>query len=151
MPTVDRSIKINVPLEMAHRYLIDATHLPEFCLNLDAVTDITYLNPRCAHFQWKYRMCGVHFEGRAEVTDTQRQHRVEVRFWGGILGSAVWTAQPLDDGILLMVTVDYAPPAPLLRKHSEDEIIQHNEHAVERMLAYFKTLLESKVAPETAI
>jgi uncharacterized membrane protein len=151
MPVIERSIRLNVPLEAAYRYLINPAHLPEFCLNLDAVTNVEHINARCIHFLWKYRMCGVHFEGRAEITDTQHQHRADIRFWGGILGTAVWMTQRLDDGIQLTATIDYRLPAPLLRKHSEIEITEHNEHAVERMLEHFKALLESQETAETAI
>ena len=146
MPTIERSISLNVPVETAYRYLITPTHLPEFCLNLDAVTEIEHVKGCCTCFQWNYRMYGVHFEGRAEILDTQHPYRADLRFWGGVLGNAVWTTQQLDDGVLITVTVDYVLPAPLTRKHSEDEIIRHNEHAVEKMRDYLKALLKAEMS-----
>jgi hypothetical protein len=52
----------------------------------------------------------------------------------------------LDEGVQLEVELDYMTPAPLLKKHSEDDILHENEHAIEHMLTDLKARLEAHYA-----
>jgi hypothetical protein len=146
MPVIERSINLNVPADLAFRYLFDPTHLTEFCPSLIEVSNVQRHSVRSAQFEWTFKMIGVRFEGAAEITDTHHNEQLDLHFWGGIRGNLTWRLQPADEEIRLEAKVDYAVPPPLLHKHGENIIVQANEQAVECMLKSVKTLLASKAA-----
>jgi hypothetical protein len=91
-------------------------------------------------------MMGARIFGAAEVNETKHNQQLNMHFWGGIQGDILWQFQPLDEGTLLEVKLDYSTPAPLLKSHTEDAIFRQNEHAVEHMLINLKTLLDAEHA-----
>jgi uncharacterized membrane protein len=145
MPVIERNISLHVPAEMAFRYLSEPTHLPELCPSLIEVNDLQQHSPGSVQFTWLFKMSGVRFEGEAEVKHTHHNQQVDIHFWGGIRGNLMWRLQPSDEGILLETTVDYTLPTPLLKKHTEDEILRQNEYAIESMLTGLYDLLQAPV------
>jgi uncharacterized membrane protein len=143
MPAIERSITLNVPVEMAFRYLFNPTHLPEICPSIIEVSDVQHHTGRSTEFEWIFKMIGVRFEGGGEITDTRHNQQLDMHFWGGIRGNLTCLLQPVEDGVRLEMRVDYTLPAPLLHKHAVDTIIQSNEHTVECMLTSMKIQLEA--------
>jgi hypothetical protein len=149
MPVIEQSINLDIPVEVAYRYIINPAHLPEYCPNVDAVTDIRQINPWHTRFAMQFRMGGAHFEGRGDIKDIQYPYRADVYFWGGVVASAVWKLQRVNNGVWITVKVEYKLPAPLLRKHRRADLIRENEETVATMLANLKTVLEAQVAAQT--
>lgn len=148
MPTINRNISLSVPVETMYRYMLDPTHLPDYCPTIEAVTDVKPRAACGAEFAWSARMVGVHFQGCAEICDTRHNHQLDIIFWGGIRGNIVWSFQRLDEGVLLEIQINYTVPAPLLRKRTEVQVMEQNARAVDAMLARLKTILEAQpVAP----
>lgn len=145
MPVIERSIMLNVPAERVFRYLADPAHYPEFCPAVVEVKDVHRHSADTIEFEWVFKMIGVRFEGEAEVHDTHHDQQLDLHFWGGIRGTLTWRVLPFEDRVGLETRVDYTLPVPLLKKHIEETIIQHNEHAIECMHTSLKTLLEEKV------
>jgi hypothetical protein len=145
MPVFERNVSLHVPAEKAFRYLAEPTHLPALCPSLIEVNDLQRHSPGIVQFTWTFKMSGVRFEGKAEARQTHHNQQVDIHFWGGIRGSLTWRLRPSNEGILLETTVDYMLPTPLLIKHTEDEILRQNEHAVEVMLNGLNDLLQDPV------
>lgn len=143
MPVIEKNIILKIPVEFAIQYLSIPSHLTEFCQNLIEVGEVEKHLPGSVKFTWVYKMMGARIFGEAEVNETKHNRQLDMRFWGGIHGNIVWQFQPLDEGILLEVKLDYVTPSPLLKKHNEDTIYRQNEHAVEHMLINLKTLLDA--------
>ena len=147
MPTIERNIHLNVPVEVAYRYLSEPTHLPEFCPNVQEVGKTQRQSRGGVEFSWAFKMVGVRFEGMAELNETQHNRRLDMHVWGGIKGSVAWQVEPVGVGVVVTVSIDYELPAPILRGHSEATIIQSNEQIAECTLKNLKTLLEPNVTP----
>jgi hypothetical protein len=151
MPVVERSISLNVPVEMAFQYLYNPTHLPEVCPSVIEVDDVQHHTMHSTDFKWTFKMVGVRFEGGAEFVATRHNQRMDIQFWGGIRGHLTWQLHPNDEGVCLETEVEYKLPTLLLHKHSEEQVVQHNMHAVDLMLKRVKMLLESKVVAQLVV
>jgi hypothetical protein len=146
MPAIEKKIILKVPAEFVVRYLSDPSHLAEVCQNMIEFSEVERHLPGSVKFAWVYKMMGARIFGEAEVNETKHNQQLIMRFWGGIQGDILWQFQPVDEGILLEVKLDYITPSPLLKKHTEDAILHQNEHAVEHMLINLKTLLDAEHA-----
>jgi hypothetical protein len=146
MLVVEKNIILKVPVEFAVRYLSDPSHLTEFCQNMIEVSDIERQMPRSGKFAWVYKMMGARIFGEAKFHETKHNQQIDLHFWGGIQGNIVWQFQPLDEGTLVEIKLDYITPSPLLKKHSENAILRQNEHAIEQMFINLKTRLEAEYA-----
>jgi hypothetical protein len=143
MTTVEKNIILKVSSEFAVRYLSDPSHFADFCPNMVEVSEVETHLQRAGKFAWVYKMMDARIFGKAEFNETKHNQQLDIRFWGGIQGNIVWRLQPLDEGVQLEVKLDYITPPPLLKKHTEDAILHHNEQAVEHMLLNLKTLLDA--------
>lgn len=146
MTTIERSTIINVPVDRVFRYLREPTSLSELCPNLIDLTDVLSLSESNKRFTWTYKMLGVRFLGRAEVQEIAHNRRLEYRFWGGISACLVWTFQPVETGVSIVVRADYEAPKPLLRGYLEETITKQNVYCIESMMTQLKTRLESELA-----
>jgi polyketide cyclase/dehydrase/lipid transport protein len=143
MPVVKRNTSLNVSAELTFRYLSDPSYFTEFCSNVVEVNDVQRHTPGKTKFAWVYKMMDVRILGEAEVKETKHNQQLDVHFWGGIRGSITWRLQPLSEGTLVEIELDYVIPEPLLKKHSEDTISNQNEHDVQDMLTNLKTHLNA--------
>jgi hypothetical protein len=145
MPVIEKNIILNIPPETVFHYLSEPTHFLELCPNIIEISDLQRHSSGKAQFKWIVKLVGVRFEGPAELKHIHQNQQIDVHFWGGIRGSLTWQLQPWNEGVLLETTVDYTLPTPLLKKHTEDEILRQNEHAVELMLNGLNDLLQAPV------
>jgi hypothetical protein len=151
MPVIEKSINLNVPTASAFRYLSQVTHIVNLCPNLIEIDNLQRHSPDVMQFAWIFKMCGVRFEGTAEIKQTHHDQQIDIYFRGGIHGHMTWQFQPLDGNTLLEMRLDYVLPVPLLKKHTEDTILWQNEQSVEAMLTRLKTHLETSVTGQLAV
>ena len=142
MTIIHRDIHLQVPAESVFRYLDDPTHFTAFCPNIIEISDVRQHPSESTKFTWVYKMMDTRLLCEAEIEESQPFQRLKIGFQGGMHGSIEWRLQPLDAGTRLQIRLDYTAPAPLLKKHSEDEILQHTEQDLERMLENLKARLE---------
>lgn len=143
MPTVVHKIQVNTSAASAFRYLSDPMHFKAFCVNVVEINEIQLQAREITNFAWAYKMVGARLEGHAEIRTEKHNQELTMRFWGGTHGILTWVLQPLDEGILLEVNLNYTIPGPLLKKHKENAIVLENEHAVDAMLTKLSSLLET--------
>jgi hypothetical protein len=141
MPVIEKHITVNVPAEVAIRYLSTPSNLTEICENVVEVSDAERHKPGEGKFAWSYKMLDVRIFGEAEFHEIKHNQQLNINFKGGIQGEVVWQFQPLDEGLLLQFKLDYATPPPLLKKHTEDDILRQNDLAAEHMLIVLKSTL----------
>jgi hypothetical protein len=142
MPAIHRNIALQVSSDLVLRHLADPAYLTELCPAM-LISDVEKHPLGSTKFAWAHKMLGVRLFGEAAIAETTHDQQVTLHFWGGVHGNLVWQVQTLDEGILLEIKLDYITPPPLLKKHTEDDILRHNEYAVEHMLGTLKTLVEA--------
>ena len=69
MPTINNSININAPVEKVFAYVSDPMNSPEWMVSLSEVSDVTGSGVG-QHYNWKYKMVGVPFQGETTITPT---------------------------------------------------------------------------------
>jgi hypothetical protein len=143
MPVIEKSIAINVPAEVAIRYLSTPSNLTEICENMVEVSDVERHKLNEGKFTWAYKMLDVRIFGEAEFHEIKHNQQLNIHFKGGIQGNVVWQFKPLDEELLLQIKLDYLPPPPLLKKHTEQAILHQNELAIEHMLITLKSMLDT--------
>jgi uncharacterized protein YndB with AHSA1/START domain len=143
MAIIQRDIHLQVPAELVFRYLDDPAHFTAFSPNISEISDIRRHPPENTKFSWVYKMMDTRLLCEAEVIEAKPFQRLKIGFHGGMHGSMEWQLQPLKEGTHLQIRLDYTTPAPLLKKHTESEILQHTGHDVERMLQNLKSVLEA--------
>jgi hypothetical protein len=72
--------------------------------------------------------------------------RIAIQTSGGFRSAVTWTFQPQNDGTMVIFNMEYAIPAPLLRKHSQASIIRWNEDEADKTLANLKAEMEPCLA-----
>ncbi len=142
MPALKSTIRLQVPAELAFRYLSSPSHLTDYCPNLLEISALRQYREG-ASFAWVYQMMGTCFFGRAEMAVTRYNQQLNIRFWGGIRGHVTWTLDAADKATFLSFKADYITPLPLLKAYTEEAIFHQNEQNAEYMLSRLKAQLET--------
>jgi hypothetical protein len=69
---------------------------------------------------------------------------VTYKLSGGLHGSIRWSFETQNELTQVSLVLEYEAPAPLLKHHSESEIVRRNEHSVQQALCNLKTVLEKQ-------
>lgn len=143
METIQKTMTINVPVELLYKYLLEPEHLTELCPDLLEITDPFRISPLVTQFSWAYKMVGVRFEGTGQIKQAIKNEALDMRFWGGISASAIWSLRAFGGGSELSLVVDYRVPLPLLRKHTDADVCHETEGVVDMALALLTTHMQT--------
>jgi carbon monoxide dehydrogenase subunit G len=141
MARVERSITVNAPVEKVFAYLDDPMTQLAWLPGMVEVKDVTGKGVG-SHFQWTYKMVGVHFRGRGTVIEHVSDERIVVESKGGIVSTWTWTFEPHDGGTKLNLDIEYTVPVPVLGKLAEALVLKQNEREADLAMANIKAKME---------
>lgn len=142
MAKVEKSVRINTPVERIFDYINTPTNLPEFWPSMVEAKDIQKLPNGGNRFRWVYKMAGMRFEGISEDTDVVPNQKVVSKTEGGLESIVTWDLQTEGESTIVRFLAEYTVPIPLLGKLAEAFIVRQNEHESEVLLANLKDRME---------
>ncbi|MFC2034459.1 SRPBCC family protein [Chloroflexota bacterium] len=142
MTKIERDILINALIEKVFTYLDDPVNLME---SQPGVTDIRNINGRGIGqtWEWDYKMMGIPFKGKAEITRLTLNTELTIKTTGGISSVWAWRFKRHDEGTLLSLEIEYTIPVPVLGKVGELLITQRNERVADMAMLNIKERLEN--------
>jgi uncharacterized protein YndB with AHSA1/START domain len=142
MAKLEKSIRINAPVERVFNYINGPSNLPEIWPSMVEAKDIQKLPNGGNRFRWTYKMAGMRFEGISEDTDVVPNQKVVSKTEGGLESTVTWEIQTEGESTNVSFQAEYIVPIPLLGKLAEAFIVRQNEHEAEVLLANLKARME---------
>ena len=141
MAKIERSIKINAPVEKVFEFISDPTNFLQTHPGLTDVEGVTGRGEGQA-WSWRYKMMARSFRGTAQVTrSVLNAERVE-KTTGGIISTWTRRLRREDEGTQLVLMIDYTIPIPVLGKVGELLTLRQNEREADLGMANIKDKLE---------
>lgn len=141
MAKVERSVTINAAVEKVFSYLNNPMNQLEWVPSMTDVRDITGQGVG-QKFGWTYKMMGLSFKGKSEVTEHVPNQRCVIKSTGGILSTWTWTFKPGNGKTLVNLVVEYTIPVPIFGKVGEQLVLQQSGREVDLAMANLKERLE---------
>ena len=137
MPTVEKSIEVEVPVRTAYNQWTQFEEFPSF---MESVKSVTQLDD--THVRWVVQIAGKRHEWEAEITEQDPDQRIAWRATDGKANAGVVTFHRIGDSrTRIMVQMDYEPEGAVERVGSA---VGAAERQVEQDLERFKELIESR-------
>jgi uncharacterized protein YndB with AHSA1/START domain len=143
MEKVEQSIIIHAPVDTIFDYISEPTNLLKIWPGMVEIEDAQRLQHGGKRFRCDHKMVGARIESTWEAVEYVLNTRITIKTSGGIRSTVTWTFQPQNGGTEVTFNIEYAIPAPLLRKHSKASIIRWNEDETETILANLKAEMEA--------
>jgi uncharacterized membrane protein len=142
MERIHKSIEIKAPVDKVFSYLDDPINSPEWINNMIEVNDVTGSGIG-KHFNWVWKMAGIHFKGESTNTEYIPNKRIILKTKGGIDATWDFKVESQKNVTILDLDVDYTVPVPVLGKLAEKLILKRNDRDLEIGLMNIKEKLES--------
>ena len=137
MPTVEKSIEVEVPVRTAYNQWTQFEEFPSFMESVESVTQVDD-----THVRWVVQIAGKRHEWEAEITEQDPDQRIAWRATDGKANAGVVTFHRIGDSrTRIMVQMDYEPEGAVERVGSA---VGAAERQVEQDLERFKELIESR-------
>ncbi|MCC6615053.1 MAG: SRPBCC family protein [Anaerolineae bacterium] len=142
METVEKSVRIHAPAKKIFDFVSDPSHLPAIWVNMTHIHDIQMLSQGRHRYHWRYKLCGVRFEGESECVEQNVPARLMEKWRGGLQGQVEWMMQPSNGDTQVTMRLEYVFPAPLTQKHTCEDVNAEHARDVETVLNNLKRVLE---------
>ena len=142
MPSLEKSIIINAPVEKIFEYATDQTHMPEIWPSMVNVEVLEKLPNGGTKSRYTYKMAGMQFTGINTDIEFIPNQRTVTRTEGGIDSEIIWEYEAMDQATKLTMKTTYSIPIPLIGKLAERFIVKQNENEAEIILANLKARME---------
>jgi hypothetical protein len=146
MERVEKSILIQTPVDTIFDFVSEPTNLLKIWPGMIALQDVQRLHNGDLRFQCVHKMVGARIESTWEDVEYVVNRHITIHTSGGFRSAVTWTFQPQNGGTEVIFSMEYAIPAPLLRKHSTASIIRWNEDEADKILANLKAEMEPCLA-----
>jgi ribosome-associated toxin RatA of RatAB toxin-antitoxin module len=146
MERVAKSILIQTPVDTIFDFVSAPANLLKIWPGMIELQDVQQLHNGDLRFQCVHKMVGARIESTWETVQYVVNRHITIHISGGFRSAVTWTFQPQNDGTMVTFNMEYAIPAPLLRKHSKASIIAWNEHEADNILANLKAEMEPCLA-----
>jgi uncharacterized protein YndB with AHSA1/START domain len=142
MPTLQKKITVNAPVQKVFDYLDEPKHLPEIWPSLFEVKDIETL-PNGGHtFAWFYNMAGNRFKGTTETFERVPYERIIDKTYGDMESTFAWKFYGENGFTKIEFEADYEWPTTFKEKDHKF-LMQRNEFEADTLLANLKARFES--------
>ncbi|BDG01342.1 SRPBCC family protein [Anaeromyxobacter oryzae] len=143
MERIEKSVSIQAPVARAFEYLTEPAHLLAIWPSLVETTNAVVRADGGHTFDWKYKMAGLPFHGRAATIEIARDRRRVDRNEGGIPSIFTWTFAPRDGGVEVALAIEYELPVPVFGRLAAPFLRRVNEREAETLLRNLKERLEA--------
>ena len=147
MPTIDKEILVNAPLEKIFSYISKPSNLPQIWPSLIEIKNEKLLPNGRYNFEWVYKMTNLHLEGTGSYVGLAQNSWFTVKTKGALDSTITWTFRSKDIGqTRVTFTIDYRVPLPLLNCLAHITVVKMNEQEADLILANLRTRFETGLA-----
>lgn len=144
MPTVNKEIMINAPLEGIFNYVNKPSNLPQIWPSFIGVKNEQLLPNGGFRFHWTYKMAGIPLEGRAEYTDIVPNLWFTCKTYGAVDSTITWTFRSKEMKTKVTISINYWVPMPIIGPLAEAILLKTNEKETELILENLRIRFETK-------
>jgi ligand-binding SRPBCC domain-containing protein len=146
MERVEKSILIQTPVDTIFDFVSEPTCLLKIWPGMIELRDVQRLRNGNLRFQCVHKMVGAYIESTWEAVESTVNRQITIHTSGGFRSVVTWAFQPQNGRTEVTFRMEYAIPAPLLRKHSKTSIIQWSEDEANIILTSLKAEMEPCLA-----
>lgn len=144
MATVKKSTQINSSVETVYNYICDHNNEPNWMPGMIEVSLISGSGDSVGdRYKWKYKMAGMIFDGETTITEIIPNKKIVTDSKGGIKSTFTFIFEPIEEGTLLELNIDYTIPVPVLGKIAEKIILGKNEREADLAMENIKIQVEN--------
>jgi hypothetical protein len=147
MSGITKTITVNTPAVRVFDTMSDPWNTAQIWPQVVSLYDIERLSPRMWHFRWVRKFENVRFQGLTEMVLFPPDRGMMTEVSGGLRFLSAWSLETVAEGTLVVLSVDYTLPAPLLQKHPKEMVTTDFEADLQQTLVNLKRLAESSTPP----
>ena len=141
MAKVERSIKINAPVEKVFDYLDDPMTQLEWVPSSIEVKDVSGSGVG-KHFKWTYKMAGILLKGETTTIEYIPNERIVTQSKGGATSTWIFNFEAHNGETMVELTIEYTIPVPVLGKLAEKIVLKRNEREADLAMVNIKEKME---------
>jgi ligand-binding SRPBCC domain-containing protein len=144
MPTIDKEISVNAPLEKIFSYVSKPSNLLQIWPSLIEIKNEQLLPNGCYDFEWVYKMTSLRLEGTGSYVGLVQNSWFTVKTKGALDSTITWTFRSKDIGqTRVTFTIDYRVPLTLLSWLARITVVKVNEQEAELIMTNLRTRFET--------
>ena len=147
MPTINKEITINAPLETVFDFLCKPSNLPQVWPSLVRIENEQPLPNGGYGFNWEYQMGGIFLRGSGKHTDIAPNCWIVCETKSAIDSTITWALRNTGENTGLFLIISYRVPVPVLGWLAEKAIVKMNESEADLLMANIQTRLEEEYRP----
>jgi ligand-binding SRPBCC domain-containing protein len=144
MATVERNVLICAPIDVVFSYITDPMNKLEWLPSLTELTDVNGYGVGM-QWDWSYKMFGLLFKGKAEVTEYITNKHYVFMTSGGVKSAWIFSFRSEYGGTRMYLEVEYIIPMSVLGKVAQRLVLLQNERESDLAMENIKTNLGDRV------
>jgi len=144
MAKVSKKISINAPVSKVFNFITSPDNWTKYVTSLVDVKDVSSddVKPGTT-FRWTYRMLGMNFHGKGQVTENIRNKKFGMKMEGSFPITETYNFNSDDKGTELSVEVEYEMPGKIMSVVANKGLVEKiNKKEAENVLDKIKLLCE---------
>lgn len=145
MDRVEKHVLVDAPVPTVSHFVNEPFNLLRICPTIVEISDVERLRNGGRNFHCVSKMVDVRLQYRCECVEYAPEHCIRHRISGGLQGMTQWLFEPHGEQTQIRLVIEYEPPLPLLRHHTQSEILQRNADDAQQVLSSLKLFIEKPV------
>lgn len=145
MAKVSKNISINAPVSKVFSFVTSPENWTKYVTSLVDVKDVS--SPKVepgTTFRWTYRMLGMNFHGKGQVTENIKNKKFGMKMEGSFPITETYNFSSDDKGTELYVEVEYDMPGKIMGVIANKGLMEKiNKKEAETVLGKIKLLCEA--------
>lgn len=142
MPTLQKSVTVEAPVDKVFTYIAEPKHLPEIWPSLFEVDHIEKLPTGGHTFKWHYNMAGKRFKGTTKTFEWKPNEMIVDKTYGDIESTFAWKFYGDNGTTKIEFMAEYESPA-FFEQKDVPFLMRRNEFEADTILANLKARFES--------
>lgn len=144
MARIKRKITINCPVDEVFDFVTNPDNWTKYVTSLVDVRDLSsHEAVPGTTFRWTYRILGMNFHGKGEVTENIKNKRFGLRMEGNFPINETYTFSKSERGTELSVEIEYDFPGKIMSVVTNKVMEKLNKKEAENVLNKIKILCEA--------
>ncbi len=145
MSTVSKKVLINAPVTKVFAFVINPENWTKYVTSLVEVKNVSSPNAeKGTTFNWTYRMLGMNFHGRGQVTENTKNKKFGLKMDGSFPITESYSFTSVENGTELSIEVEYEMPGKVMSVLTNKGLMEKiNKKESDNVLSKIKLFCES--------
>lgn len=145
MSTVSKKVQINSPVSKVFGFVTDPENWTKYVTSLVEVKNVSSPNAeKGTTFNWTYRMLGMNFHGRGQVTENTKNKTFGLKMEGSFPIVESYSFSSVEKGTELSIEVQYEMPGKIMSVLSNKGLMEKiNKKESDNVLSKIKMFCEA--------